>query len=117
MISTLKHLDGNIFAYVEWTTLDPAGVPAENGPYVFVYAIWVHPKHRVRRSYQLLIDRMNNHKATQQSPFVYWEVTRDLRGKKIISEEGREVGSKRMSKIFNKEDILKKIFNIKYQLA
>jgi len=111
MISTLKHYDGLIYGFIEWQILDPSGFPKNNGEYIFVRTIWVHPKYRKKRAYQELINKIDKHEYSQNSHFVYWEIVRDLKGRKIIDEENREVGSRKLSKIHNRQDILNKIFN------
>ena len=110
MISTLKNKEQHIIGYIEWSILSPTGLPQEDGEYIFIRSIWVHPKHRGKRSYQLLIDKINHHKYSQNSYFVYWEIVRDLKGRKIIDDENREVGSRKLSKIHKRQDILSKIF-------
>ena len=110
MISTIKNKEGLVFGFIEWQILDPTGIPADKGEYIFVRTIWVHLKHRCRRSYQLLIDKIDSHEYAKYSHFVYWEIVRDLKGRKIIDEQNSEVGSRKLSKIHKREDILNKIF-------
>lgn len=111
MISNIKNKDGFIIGFIEWNILDPTGIPADKGEYIFVRTIWVHPKFRCRRSYQLLIDKIDNHPYSRYSHFVYWEIVRDSEGVKLLDEDKREPASRKLSKIHKREDILNKIFN------
>jgi len=111
MISTLKNFDGLITGYIEWNILDPSGTPADRGEYIFVRSIWVHPKRRTRQAYQKLIFKIDRHEYSKYSHFVYWEIVRDKNGKKMLDENTGDVGTRKLSKIHNRQDILNKIFN------
>ena len=111
MISTLRNYEGLVTGFIEWQILDAAGYQTKNGEYIFVKTIWVHKRYRSKRSDQELIAKIDEHEYAKNSPFVYWEIVRDKNGKKIIDEENREVGSRKMSKLHKREDILNKIFN------
>jgi len=109
MIDTLKNTDGLCFSYIEWQVLDAAGIQTNNGDYVYIRSIWIHPDWRETRAFRHLINNIYKHPYSQKASFVYWEIYRDPKGKKIIDEENREHSTRRMSKIFNKEYIVNKI--------
>jgi len=111
MISTLKDRQGLIHSYIEWQVLDPTGYPSDGGEYIFIRSIWIHKRFRGMRAYRSLIDKIDRHEYTKGCHFVYWEIVRDKQGRKIIDEENREVGSRKMSKLHKRQDILDKIFD------
>jgi len=111
MISTLKNKEGLVSGFIEWQILDASGYQVKDGEYIFVRTIWVQPKYTGRRAYQLLIDKIDTHAYSKNSHFVYWQRLWDKDGNKIIDEENREVETRKLSKIFKRDEILNKIFN------
>lgn len=113
MIETIKNQDGYIIAYIEWEVLDDNGQFKNGGKYIYIQNLWVHEKYRYNNYTADLSQKIHDHPFSQKAEFVYWQVTRDVDGNKIIDEETRSHKSHRMSKAFDKEYILNKIKGVK----
>lgn len=109
MIETIKDNEDKAVAYIEWEVLDAHGQFKNGGEYIYVQNLWIHPNYRYKNLTAELSKKIYDHYYSKKAKYVYWQVTRDIDGNKIIDEETRSHKSKRMSKAFEKEYIFKKI--------
>ena len=113
MISTIKNINDYIIAYVEWEILDKDGQFQNNGDYIYIQNLWVHGGKRYGGLNAELAKKIYEHPFSQKATKVYWQVTRDDNGDKIIDDEDRSYKSKRMSRLLDKEYIYKKLKGVK----
>jgi hypothetical protein len=109
MISTVKNRSGLVYGYIEWLVLDPAGQMKNDGEYIYIKNMWVHPSARGLSPFYQLLQKIKDHPYSQAAAFVYWETARDGYGFKILEEDERPCKTKKMSKIFQKEYISDKL--------
>ena len=109
MIDTIKNSDGYIVSYIEWEIVDSNGKFKTGGEYVYIQNIWIHENFKNVGLIGKMSEKIYEHPYSHKAKWVYWQIVRDIEGNKIIDEEERSYKSKRMSKIFEKEYIFKKV--------
>lgn len=109
MINTIKNDEGYVKGYIEWSVVDKDGKCQRDGKYIYINNLWIHPDHRFSGLTGILSQQIYEHDYSKQAKYIYWQIVRDVDGVKIIDEEERSFQSKRMSKLFDKEYILKKV--------
>ena len=86
MINVLKNEQGLIYAYIEWSVLDESFHYAEDGRYVYIWDLWIHPDFTRLENFRKLIELIADDRRSWASEIVYWK-----RGK---YDERRRVYSK-----------------------
>ena len=109
MIETLRDKENRVVSYIEWEVVDEEGQYKNGGEYIYIQNFWTHDLFRYKGFTGKIITKIYHHPLSQKSNYVYWQVTRDMNGNKIIDEETRSHKSKRMSKTYDKEYIYKKL--------
>jgi len=64
-------LDGKIVAYCEWRLVGPSGYECENGKYVWVNDLWVHPSFRNKYKVNRMIDEIM--RIVPQAEYCYFQ--------------------------------------------
>ena len=72
MISTLKTTDGFIEAYIEWRVVNDLGKMKENGEYIYVADLWIHPSARFKGAIKDLIVLIDQDERSHNAHSVYW---------------------------------------------
>jgi len=72
MISFLDNPEGYIYAYIEWYTTDQEGHNQENGEFIYIEEIWIHPDKRKTTALNHLVYKVDKHPFTYKSKWVYW---------------------------------------------
>jgi len=93
MITVLKNDDDYVYAYIGWETVNDLGQNTEQGRFLFIYDLWVHPHHRGMNIVNKFIYLLNQDPRTQSAEWVYWE---------------REKKYQLKQRFFNKERVLRK---------
>lgn len=93
MINTLKSPKGFIYAYIEWQILDASGQFKDNGEYIYVQEVWIHPEFRGAKILNQLITMVDEHKFARNASFVYW--TRDKYNDRTSRIFSRGTGSRK----------------------
>lgn len=79
MICTVKDNDSKVIAYMEWQRVGPSGYPVEDGDYVWLTSLWVHPKESGRKMIKLLATDI-----LEQTPGAKWAYfTREKHGDRM----------------------------------
>lgn len=90
MVSVEKNENGYVIGYIEFEVVDSDGQFENNGKYIYVQNIWIHPKQRKGKILRELSRMIYEHPYTRNSTHVYWEIYRDKERKKILESEERE---------------------------
>lgn len=93
MIAVLKNQDDYVYAYCGWETVNEFGQNEENGKFLFIYDLWIHPHHRGMNIINRFIHTINKDPRTHSAEYVYWE---------------REKKYMKIQRFFNKERVLRK---------
>ena len=71
MITSLKNDDGLIYAFCEWRLVGKSGYDMENGEYIWVNDMWVHPKYRGQNKVSRIIDEIM--RDVPQAQYCYFQ--------------------------------------------
>jgi len=114
MISVLKNDDGYVTGYIEWEIVNKDGQFENNGKYIYIQNVWIHPQERKTEALRDLAVLINKHPYSQKATHVYWELYKDKDNKKILENEEREwiYENKR---IYQKDYILNKFKNVSFR--
>jgi len=72
MLAVLKNTEGLIYAYCEYEVLNGQGQFEDDGEYLYIQDVWVHPSERFWGHLQELIQEVDKDKFTKASTKVYW---------------------------------------------
>lgn len=73
MIHTLHDKEDLIYAYVVFDTVDIFGKWKNNGDFIFIKDMWVHPEYRKKETVLSLYEHIYSHPQTGNAKQVYWE--------------------------------------------
>lgn len=71
MISVLKNSEGLIYAYCEWWVVDEKGFNSDQGNYLYIKDLWIHPKRRMGGTLKDIIRQIDQDEGGQ-CRIVYW---------------------------------------------
>ena len=87
-----------ITSYIDFTIVNKDGITTENGEYIYVRDLWVHPTLNAREVISFYIDKLHNHPASKNTKYVYW--VRELDGRNHKSRLfKREICAKKYTKV------------------
>lgn len=72
MITTVENCLGHIVSYAEWTIVDSQGRDRDDGLYLLIKEMWIHPDYRNLGMKNII---MNLWQAVKDKPckYVYWQ--------------------------------------------
>ena len=85
MISALKNEEGFIYAYCEWWIVNEEGINSNQGNYLYIKDLWIHPKRRLDGTLKNLVWQIDQDEKNCQ--FVYWN---NLKHNRITPTYDRE---------------------------
>jgi len=109
MILTVKNFDGLVIAYVESTKVNDKGKKDKNGIYIRIENLWIHVEYTKTYVLEELVHKLNIHPLHRDCIGVYWVTLKNKDGNKIIDDTYTEVASKKISKLYKKDEIANKI--------
>ena len=71
MIETLKNEDGYIYGYITAQLVNDSGIPDEEGNFVYIWDIFVHPEYRQSQTINQLITLIDK-RCGSKARYVYW---------------------------------------------
>ena len=72
MVNCLYTEDGLVYSYIEWNVVDELGKLKENGEYIYVADLWIHPDIRFRNVINELIPLIDLDPRSHKAHSVYW---------------------------------------------
>jgi hypothetical protein len=73
MIHALHTKESFIYAYVVFDTVDKNGKWMDNGDYIYISDMWIHPDFRQKETLAELYTHIYTHPQTGKAKKVYWE--------------------------------------------
>jgi len=98
MLLVHKKDDGYIYSFFEFNIVDSKGNTKNQGEYMYVRDIWVHPNHDGKKEISRFITESEENEQTISVKHIYWLRTKWVNGKVI---------SKRLSRPFTRKTCLK----------
>lgn len=71
MITTIKDDENYVVAFCEWRLVGPSGYEVQNGEYIWVNDLWVHPKYRELGLIGRIIDEVMS--KVPQAKYCYFQ--------------------------------------------
>lgn len=102
MLYTLKNNENLIYSYMEWNVVDYLGNTSNEGRYLFIRDLWVHPDYKGGDLINEFIVKLDNDKMTKYVRWIYWE--------REIETDGKTY--QRKSKLFKRETCLRRILKL-----
>jgi hypothetical protein len=81
MLITRTNKEGYIYAYFEWDIVNQHGQTTDNGHFMYVRDLWVHPNYDGRLAILDFIKELDNDARNRDVLWIYWE--RNKNGKRI----------------------------------
>ena len=72
MVSVLDNQEGFLTGYIEWYVLNEHGQFQENGDYIYIHEIWIHPLQRKKKALKHLIQKIDKDPLGYTAKWVYW---------------------------------------------
>ena len=72
MVTTIDNKDGYIAGFCEWYVLNEHGQFQENGDYIYIHEMWVHPDKRKNKALKHLIQKIDKDPLGYKARWVYW---------------------------------------------
>ena len=72
MISVLKNQQEYVYSFIEWYVLNDNGQFQEDGEYLYIHDLWIHPHKRKGKSLKHLIQKIHTHPLSYTAKWVYW---------------------------------------------
>lgn len=106
MVGTFKNWDGFLLGYIEWNVLDKNG--QFGSEYIYVSDIWIHHKYKRTKIFKDLIKIIDTHPFAKDARYVYWDVAKDDKGRRIYDDTRKDFITKQ-SRIYDRKYIADKI--------
>ena len=73
MVCTLKDRFDYIYGFIEFQIVDYQGQFKDNGAYIYIQDLWIHPTAQGGSALKKLIKLVNDHPFSKDALFVYWD--------------------------------------------